>query len=133
MRALLLLVVAACAALSCTAGHPPVPEWLPATPETRADYDVFAERCSKCHSLARPLNSGIDDDEYWKLYVAKMRRQPGSGISLTDAQATLRFLHFYALEQRRKKGLSAEVHDPPPPPPDAADASVDASPPPRAP
>ena len=39
-------------------------------PEERADYAVFAERCSKCHSLARPLNSGITDDAYWRLYVA---------------------------------------------------------------
>ncbi len=69
----------------------------------RADYRVFAFRCSKCHSLARPLNSGIDSDEYWKRYVERMRRQPGSGISLADTVPILRFLHEYALEQRRLK------------------------------
>jgi hypothetical protein len=35
---------------------------LPA--EVRSDYAVFAQRCSKCHSLTRPLNSDIDDDDY---------------------------------------------------------------------
>ncbi|HMI89651.1 MAG TPA: hypothetical protein VK550_36510 [Polyangiaceae bacterium] len=76
------------------------PATLPA--ELRADYAVFAQRCSKCHSLARPLNSGISDENYWSLYVARMRRQPGSGISQEDAGPILRFLHYYSLEQLRK-------------------------------
>jgi hypothetical protein len=77
------------------------PSTLPSN--VRADYAVFAHRCSKCHSLARPLNSGISDDGYWAMYVARMRRQPGSGISHDDAVAILRFLHYYSLEQQRKK------------------------------
>jgi hypothetical protein len=76
------------------------PATLPA--ELRADYAVFAQRCSKCHSLARPLNSGISDENYWALYVARMRRQPGSGISQEDAAPILRFLHYYSVEQLRK-------------------------------
>jgi hypothetical protein len=88
------------------------PSTLPA--DVRADYAVFSQRCSKCHSLARPLNSGIDDDEFWAMYVARMRRQPGSGISPEDSVVVLRFLHYYSLEERRKKGL------PPLPSPDAA-------------
>jgi hypothetical protein len=75
--------------------------------ELRADYAVFAQRCSKCHSLARPLNSGISDENYWSLYVARMRRQPGSGISQEDAGPILRFLHYYSLEQLRKNEKSA--------------------------
>jgi hypothetical protein len=71
--------------------------------DVRADYDVFAQRCSKCHSLARPLNSGIVDDDYWAMYVARMRRQPASGISVEDSRVILRFLHYYSLEQIRKK------------------------------
>ncbi len=77
------------------------PSTLP--PEVRADYEVFAQRCSKCHSLSRPLNSGIVDDEYWALYVARMRRQPASGISPEDAHVILRFLHYYSLDQIQKK------------------------------
>jgi hypothetical protein len=95
---------------------------LPA--EVRAEYDVFAERCSKCHSLARPLNSGIVDDDYWAMYVARMRRQPSSGISIEDSRVILRFLHYYSLEQIRKKGAKSS---PPPelaPAPFAADAGA---------
>jgi hypothetical protein len=89
-------------------------------PDTvRPDYDLFALRCSKCHSLARPLSSGIDDDDYWAMYVARMRRQPGSGISLEDTVSILRFLHYYSEEQIRRKGK----HEAPPlPPPAASDA-----------
>ncbi len=62
----------------------------------RADYAVFAQKCSKCHSLARPLQSGITSDEYWKEYVERMRRQPSSGIAVEDEPAILRFLHYYS-------------------------------------
>jgi hypothetical protein len=72
-------------------------------PDSRADYAIFARRCSKCHSLARPLNSGITDDEAWRMYVARMRRQPGSGINDEDSAVILRFLHVYSLDQRRRK------------------------------
>jgi len=69
-------------------------------PEERADYAVYAERCSKCHSLARSLNSGITDDGFWRMYVERMRRQPGSGITQEDTVAILRFLHWYSQKQK---------------------------------
>jgi hypothetical protein len=72
-------------------------------PEVRPDYALFAQRCSKCHSLARPLQSGIDDDDFWRRYVARMRQQPGSGISEEDSTVILRFLHYFSVEQRKKK------------------------------
>ena len=104
------------------------PQTLPE--DVRADYAVFAQRCSKCHALSRPLNSGIVDDDYWAMYVARMRRQPASGISLEDSRVILRFLHYYSLEQRRKKKERAREEDmaplvtpPPPSPPGPGDAS----------
>ena len=69
----------------------------------RSDYELFARRCSKCHSLARPLESGIDDDRFWESYVERMRRQPASGISPQDTVPILRFLHYYSVEQQREK------------------------------
>jgi hypothetical protein len=93
----------------------------------RADYEVFAQRCSKCHSLARPLNSGIVDDDYWAMYVARMRRQPSSGISLDDSRVILRFLHYYSLEQIRKKTVRpTPTFDPPPPAPSPDAVTSDA-------
>jgi hypothetical protein len=72
------------------------------------DYGLFAQRCSKCHSLSRSLESGITDDGYWKAYVERMRRQPSSGISLTDETPILRFLHYYSTEQKRGRGQATE-------------------------
>ena len=76
------------------------PMQLPA--DTRGDYAVFARRCSKCHSLARALNSGIDADSGWIAYVTRMRRQPGSGIAPSDVAPILRFLHYYTLSRPRR-------------------------------
>jgi mono/diheme cytochrome c family protein len=77
--------------------------------DVRADYEVFAQRCSKCHGLSRPLSSGIVDDDHWAMYVARMRRQPASGISAEDARVILRFLHYYSLEQIHKKEAHAVI------------------------
>lgn len=87
------LLLAACHA----EGYEPseLPEGL------RGDYALFAQRCSRCHSLARPLGSGIDDDVFWRRYVEQMRLKPGSGISTSDEEAILRFLHYYSLRQKR--------------------------------
>ncbi len=93
--------------LVACSGRPPPESITPVsdtqlTPELRADYDVFAQRCSKCHSLAKPLNSHVDDDQVWIRYVAKMRRQPASGISERDGEAILRFLHVLVEQERAK-------------------------------
>jgi len=88
--------------------------------DVRADYAVFAHRCSKCHSLARPLTSGIDDDAYWIDYVARMRRQPASGISQEDTVVILRFLHYFSMEEKRKKGKLPEAPALSPAPPASA-------------
>lgn len=81
---------------------------LPA--DVQSDYAVFAQRCSKCHSLARPIESGITEDSYWHMYVEKMRRQPGSGISEADTVPILRFLHWYSVE-RPKAAAPASAPD----------------------
>lgn len=63
--------------------------------ELRADYSTFRVRCSKCHSLDRPLGTSIEDESYWREYVERMRRQPASGISPADGDAAVRFLLWY--------------------------------------
>lgn len=73
----------------------------------QADYAVFAQRCSKCHSLSRPLESGITDDDFWVFYVERMRRQPASGIALSDEPAILRFLHYYSQERLQRHDSGA--------------------------
>ncbi len=92
----------------------------------RADYKLFERRCSKCHSLARPLTAGITDQVQWERYVSRMRAQPASGISLEDQAAILRFLRYYSDEELRKKAARNAPAGPPssaPPPPPPATGS----------
>jgi mono/diheme cytochrome c family protein len=92
--ALVVLGASACGAGAFERGEGLERAALPA--DVRDDYAVFAQRCSKCHSLARPLESGITNDEFWRMYVERMRRQPASGISKADTLPILRFLHWYS-------------------------------------
>jgi hypothetical protein len=78
--------------------------------EVRGDYQIFARRCSKCHGLSRALDSGIDRDSLWVDYVARMRRQPGSGIAPADVAPILRFLHYYTLNPRRSRAARIDAH-----------------------
>lgn len=64
-------------------------------PEIQEAYSVFANRCSRCHTLARPLNARITDPQHWIRYVARMRLQPGSGIDARNGEIILRFLLYY--------------------------------------
>jgi len=64
-------------------------------PEIQRAYDVFAVRCSRCHTLTRPLNARIEDEQHWIRYVDRMRRNPASGINAKNGQVILRFLLYY--------------------------------------
>ena len=86
--------------------------------DLKADYERFANKCSKCHSLARPFAAGPLDDDHWENYVNRMRRQPGSGISFDDQAHILRFLKWYSAELRRREAekTSQQMKTAPPPP-----------------
>ena len=71
-------------------------------PEVASSYELFAVRCSRCHTLSRPLNAQITDYDHWEAYVTRMRRHAGSGISPKDADKILVFLKYYA-DQKAKE------------------------------
>jgi hypothetical protein len=79
--------------------------------DIQAAYQVFAVRCSRCHTLARPLNARIRDPEHWVRYVTRMRRNPSSGINAKDAEIVLKFLLYYTRQ------IEAEEEGTPFPPP----------------
>jgi hypothetical protein len=64
-------------------------------PEIQSAYEVFASRCSRCHTLARPLNARISDPQHWIRYVQRMRLQPASGIDARNGEIIVRFLVYY--------------------------------------
>ncbi len=72
--------------------------------EVAQSYALFARKCSRCHTLARPLAASIQDPEHWEIYVARMRRHPGSGISVADAEEIMVFLRHYTREKNKEHG-----------------------------
>jgi hypothetical protein len=82
------------------------PAWIDVNaypPEQQQAYALFAQKCSKCHTLARPVNSSMRGDE-WTAYVGRMSRKAGSGISPKDGEGILRFLIFDSQRRARAAG-----------------------------
>ena len=77
-------------------------------PEQQKAYAVFAQRCCKCHTLARPINSTLATDQ-WEAYVSRMSRKPGSGISPKDAETIQAFLVFDSGKRKRTGGVDPEL------------------------
>lgn len=65
-------------------------------------YKVFTEKCAKCHTIARPINTTMTKDE-WERYVKRMMHKPNSGIS--DSQGKTIF-DFVAYDQANRKDKS---------------------------
>jgi hypothetical protein len=63
--------------------------------EEQARYPLFVSKCSKCHTLARPINTRFEAPR-WKQYAKKMIRRPNSGINEEQAQELFAFLKYYA-------------------------------------
>jgi hypothetical protein len=87
-------------------------------------YRVFAVRCSRCHTLARPLNARIRDPEHWVRYVTRMRRNQSSGINAKDAEIILRFLLYYTEQVAAEEDAASGGKAPPSVPPAAPQPQV---------
>ena len=73
--------------------------------EQQKNYKLFNEKCSKCHTIARPINTTMTKDE-WSRYVKRMMHKPNSGISDSQGKAIFEFL-AYDQETRKDKNPSA--------------------------
>jgi len=65
-------------------------------------YATFSSKCSKCHTLARPINTDMTADS-WKMYVKRMSNKPDSAISPDQGKTIYKFLKFYQGEKDAKK------------------------------
>jgi len=74
-------------------------------PEQQKGYKVFADKCAKCHTIARPINTTMTKPE-WERYVKRMMHKPNSGISDSQGKTIFEFL-AYDQEQRKDKNPSA--------------------------
>ena len=71
-------------------------------PEMQADYNIFAQKCVRCHTLARPINCDFALPDEWERYVKRMMRKPNSGINSADGKKILDFL-VYDSQHRRNE------------------------------
>ena len=67
----------------------------------QAAYKVFTTKCSKCHTIARPMNTMMKRDE-WERYVKRMMHKPNSGISDSQGKDIFDFLIFDQTERKDK-------------------------------
>lgn len=56
-------------------------------------YKLFSSKCSKCHTIARPINTMMKREE-WERYVKRMMHKPNSGISDNQGKQIFEFLVF---------------------------------------
>lgn len=63
-------------------------------------YNLFTNKCSRCHTVARPINSTFTSEE-WRQYVYKMMRKPGSGLKPKTAEEIIEFLIYDAQHRER--------------------------------
>jgi mono/diheme cytochrome c family protein len=73
--------------------------------EQQKGYKVFIDKCAKCHTIARPINTTMTAPE-WSRYVKRMMHKPNSGISDTQGKTIYEFL-AYDQETRKDKNPSA--------------------------
>ena len=73
--------------------------------DQQKNYKLFTDKCSKCHTIARPINTAMTKEE-WQRYVKRMMHKPNSGISDSQGKAIYEFL-AYDQENRKDKNPSA--------------------------
>jgi mono/diheme cytochrome c family protein len=67
----------------------------------QANYKMFAGKCSKCHTIARPLNTMMTKAE-WERYVKRMMHKPNSGINDTQGKQIFEFVVYDQTERKDK-------------------------------
>lgn len=112
LHALALALALASAAEAPVAGAPPEQPVVRAPPDPRDDgvdtvdvaawpeeeqrrYPLFRVKCSRCHSIARPINSRFDHRQ-WRIYSKRMARRPNSAIKDAQLEEIYAFLRHYS-------------------------------------
>ncbi|MBU2591374.1 MAG: hypothetical protein KKC21_05070 [Nitrospinae bacterium] len=56
--------------------------------------NIFKDKCSNCHVLARPIGASYTTADEWKKVIKKMMGKPGSGIDPMSAKKISEFLIY---------------------------------------
>ncbi len=77
-------------------------------PEKQRTYNaLLADKCTRCHGMARVINSEFVEPQVWQTYVKRMMIKPGADISPAQAKEMWEFLTYDA--QVRKTGAQAKT------------------------
>lgn len=97
------LVAAVAVTLAACQTRPLLPESAAAPPDLRSACALTEQKCTRCHGLDR-VRVATWQVVDWELYVGRMRRQPGSGITASDATIILRCLgHLQQLQRDQRE------------------------------
>lgn len=70
-------------------------------PAQQKAYKLFTSKCSKCHTIARPINTTMTLPE-WERYVKRMMHKPNSGISNNQGKDIYEFLAYDQVHRKDK-------------------------------
>lgn len=104
--------------------------------EHKTGYKLFVEKCVRCHTIARPINSQFVEvktpdmdslkasspqvldkplvwqieDNIWERYVKRMMRKPGCEMTVDEAKGIWKFLVYDSKERKLKDPHLWEKH-----------------------
>lgn len=71
--------------------------------EQQAAYAVFAQTCSQCHTLARPINSPIVREADWRRFIRRMHLRTASTKAVITPEQAKTILSFLAYDSKVRK------------------------------
>jgi hypothetical protein len=78
--------------------------------DQKSAYKVFAKKCSKCHTIARPISSDFVLPGQWERYIKRMMFKPNSQMNEQDGKTIYKFL-VYDASVRKAPALRKALHD----------------------
>jgi mono/diheme cytochrome c family protein len=64
-------------------------------------YKLFVDKCAKCHTIARAINTTMSRRE-WEHYIKQMMQNPKSGINDNEGKVIFEFLTYDQATRKNK-------------------------------
>lgn len=81
----------------------------------QAGYATFQQACSRCHTLARPINSPLAHRRDWRRYVKRMhlhsKAWKGAPLTRKDAETVVDFLVYDSERRKLQNRATFEAKD----------------------